>query len=277
VSELVKVVTVAQRHHVPFFILGGGANLLIRESGFKGLVIQNRANQVKFPDSDHEHGDSPMTVGVESGVVLPSFARRCAKRGLSGFEWAGGVPGTIGGAVVNNAGAYGSDMAQILRRAELLSPTGERVWQPTDWFLYQYRFSRLKGRTATLNQNSGQKQETWIVLQAELQLIPVPASEIEQRLKQFNTRRKAAQPAGATMGSMFKNPPDDYAGRLIEAAGLKGYQVGQAQISTRHANFFQNIGGATATDVLTLIETARKIVHEKFNINLELEIEVVGD
>ncbi|MDM8529654.1 UDP-N-acetylmuramate dehydrogenase [Anaerolineales bacterium HSG25] len=282
IDELVAVVTSARQYKVPFLMLGGGANLLVRESGFNGLVIQNRVNQVNFPTVEQQSVESAVTVEVESGVVLPNFARRCAKRGLSGFEWAIGIPGTIGGAVVNNSGAYGNDMAQTMYRAELLSPTNERVWQFADWFLYQYRFSRLKGRTSRLMSPTVSVKRTttdtdWIVLRAELQLTSASVAEVEQRMKQFNNRRKATQPAGATIGSMFKNPPNDYAGRLIEATGLKGYQVGQAQISPLHANFFQNLGGATATDVLALIETARKTVHEQFNINLELEIEVVGD
>ena len=117
----------------------------------------------------------------------------------------------------------------------------------------------------------------WVVLQAELHLVAAPAAEVAARMNAFNERRKSSQPPGATMGSMFKNPPGDYAGRLIEAAGLKGHRVGQAQISPVHANFFQNLGDATASDMLALIETARTAVNEKFNVELELEIEVIGE
>jgi len=117
----------------------------------------------------------------------------------------------------------------------------------------------------------------WVVLQAELQLTPASVTEIKTRMAEFNQRRKTSQPPGATIGSMFKNPPGDYAGRLIEAAGLKGYRMGQAQISPIHANFFQNLGGATATEVMGLIQTAQTAVEAKFGIKLELEIEVVGE
>jgi UDP-N-acetylmuramate dehydrogenase len=208
-----------------------------------------------------------VTLTAESGVALPSLARRCARRGLSGLEWAVGVPGTLGGAVVNNAGAYGSDMAASLTQAQLLSPEGDTVWQPVSWFEYDYRASRLK---------RGSRSE-WVVLQVELQLTAAPPAEVEARMNSFNERRKRSQPPGATMGSMFKNPPGDYAGRLIEAAGLKGHQLGQAQISPIHANFFQNLGGATATEMLALIETAQQAVAEKFGVELELEIEVAGE
>lgn len=266
-DELIAAVTLARQHQVPVFILGGGANLLISDAGIRGLVIENRANRAAFPSLTGESGEK-VKLTTESGVTLPNLARRCAKRGLSGLEWAVGVPGTIGGAVVNNAGAYGSDMAHHLIRAELLSPDGERVWQPVEWFEYDYRRSRLKRSTRARSQ--------WIVLQTELQLVRAPAAEVEARLTGYNERRKASQPPGATIGSMFKNPPGDYAGRLIEAAGLKGHQIGQARISPVHANFFQNLGGATATDVINLIKTAQAAVKEKFGLELELEIELVG-
>ncbi len=293
VTELMSAVRLARQYETPVFILGGGANLLISDAGISGLVVENRANRVEFLPPPLTGGEQKGGVIADSGVVLPGLARRCAKRGLSGLEWAIGVPGTLGGAVVNNAGAYGSDIARSLVRAELLSPEGERVWQPATWFEYGYRVSRLKQQSAVSGQwsvVSGQKAEGggqpsaacgrgegWIVLRAELQLTPAPVAEIEARMAEFNNRRKSSQPPGATIGSMFKNPPGDYAGRLIEAAGLKGYRIGQAQISTRHANFFQNLGGATAAQVMGLIKTAQAAVETKFGVRLELEIEVVGE
>jgi UDP-N-acetylmuramate dehydrogenase len=143
------------------------------------------------------------------------------------------------------------------------------VWRPGSWFEYGYRTSRLK-------KQSGSRRE-WIVLGAELRLVPAPIADIEARMQQFGKQRKESQPPGATVGSMFKNPPGDYAGRLIEAAGLKGYRVGQAEISRVHANFFQNLEGATATEVLELIKMARTAVKDRFGVELELEIEVVGE
>jgi UDP-N-acetylmuramate dehydrogenase len=263
-AELVEVVSLARRHQVPFLILGGGANLLISDAGIRGLVLENRADQVQFPP--HESGADQVTILVESGVVLPSLARRCARRGLSGLEWVVGVPGTAGGAIANNAGAYGSDMANTLVQAELLSPAGERVWQPVSWFNYSYRTSRLKAQ-----------KQGWVVLQAELRLSVAQPGEVEARMNRFNEQRKSSQPPGATMGSMFKNPPGDYAGRLIEAAGLKGYEVGQAQISPVHANFFKNLGKATATEMMALIKLAQTTVATRFGVTLELEIEVLGE
>jgi UDP-N-acetylmuramate dehydrogenase len=274
-TELIEAVNLARQHGIPVFLLGGGANLLISDAGIRGLVIENRTGRVRFPA--RASGADLINLIAESGVSLPSLARRCAKRGLSGLEWTMGIPGTIGGAVTNNAGAYGSDMATNLVRAELLSPAGERGWQPVDWFQYGYRTSRLKRQP---HRQSGQREARspgWIVLQAELQMTPAPSAEIERQMNAFNERRKRSQPPGATIGSMFKNPPEDYAGRLIEAAGLKGYQIGQAQISPVHANFFQNLGQATATEVMALIKTAQATVKTKFGVKLELEIEVVGE
>ncbi len=267
VDELVTAVELARQHQVPFFLLGSGANLLVSDAGIRGLVLENRAGQVDFPAPVGGPGDT-VILPTASGVVIPSLARRCAGRGLAGLEWAVGVPGTIGGAVVNNAGAYGSDMAGNLARAELLSPVGDRIWQPVEWFEYDYRQSRLK------RQPPGEK---WVVLRAELSLTRASEEDIKARMNDFNERRKASQPPGATIGSMFKNPPDDYAGRLIEAAGLKGHQQGQARISPVHANFFQNLGGATAAEVMSLIQTAREAVKQKFGVELVLEIELVGE
>jgi UDP-N-acetylmuramate dehydrogenase len=255
-EALVSAVSLARRHQAPVFILGGGANLLIRDVGVRGLVIENRANAVHFSETG---------LVAESGAVLPRLAKQCAQRGLSGLEWAVGVPGTVGGAVVNNAGAYGRSMAGTLVRANLLLANGERTWQPVEWFDYDYRASKLK-RMVT-----GKP----IVLQAELALPPAPREEIEATMQTYNARRKVSQPPGATIGSMFKNPPGDYAGRLIEAAGLKGFRVNQAQISPVHANFFINLGGAKSEDVLALIETAQRAVQDKFGLELELEIEIV--
>ncbi|MEM7032940.1 MAG: UDP-N-acetylmuramate dehydrogenase [Chloroflexota bacterium] len=255
IDDLVQVTNLARLRQIPIFLLGGGANLLIRDSGIRGLVIENRANQVQFQES---------TVLVESGAVNPRLAKQCAKKGLSGLEWMVGVPGTIGGATVNNAGAYGQSMADTLLRAELLNPSGERHWVSVTWFDYHYRSSKLK-RAA----------EKFVVLQVELNLTPQPTADINQTMQSYNQRRKATQPPGATIGSMFKNPPGDYAGRLIEAVGLKGYRQNQAQISPIHANFFVNLGNAQADDVVALIELAQKRVWETFQILLELEVEIV--
>jgi UDP-N-acetylmuramate dehydrogenase len=143
IEELVTAITLTRHYGLPFFILGGGANLLISDAGIRGVVVQNQAGQVWFPARATKAGETAL-MRVAGGVILPNLVRRCVTRGLSGLEWAVGVPGTIGGAVVNNAGAYGSNMAENLGRVELLSPQNERQWYPTEWMEYEYRTSRLK-------------------------------------------------------------------------------------------------------------------------------------
>jgi UDP-N-acetylmuramate dehydrogenase len=263
-DELIEAITAARQYEVPVFLLGGGANLLISDRGVRGLVLQNRCQRIVLGSEDPPH------VIVESGVILPSLAHRLARRGLSGLEWAVGVPGTVGGAVVNNAGAYGTSMAAALVRAELLMPSGQREWHPTGWFEYEYRSSRLK------HLDSGDRGR-FVVLQAELALSNKAPAEIENQMAIYAELRKATQPPGASVGSMFKNPPDDYAGRLIEAAGLKQRQIGAAQISPVHANFFVNLGGAQAADFGALLDLARQTVQDKFGVELELEVEKVGE
>jgi UDP-N-acetylenolpyruvoylglucosamine reductase len=289
-DELIEAVTLARQHEVPILLLGSGANMLVSDRGVRGLVVQNRCQQVTFPRRPapperagaaqrgliDAMSDPPRAI-VESGVILPSLAHRLARRGLSGLEWAVGVPGTIGGAVVNNAGAYGSSIADCLVRAELLMPAGypegngRREWRSLNWFEYEYRSSRLKRPGAK------GKREQFVVLQAELALSRKSPAEIQNQMAAYSERRRATQPPGASIGSMFKNPPGDYAGRLVDAAGLKGTQIGGAQISPVHANFFVNRGDAKAADFAALIELARQTVKARFNVELELEIEKIGD
>ena len=274
-DELVAAVALAWEHSVPLFMLGSGANILVSDQGMRGLVLQNRCQRITFPQGEPpgETGDPPHVI-VESGVILPSLAQRLAHQGLSGLEWAVGVPGTIGGAVVNNAGSYGVSIADCLTRAELYAQgSRRREWHAVNWFEYDYRSSRLKRQDAARAEESG---EQYVVLQAELVLSRTSPAQIQNQMAAYTERRRATQPPGASIGSMFKNPPDDYAGRLIDAAGLKGASIGGAQISPVHANFFVNQGQAKAADFAALIELARQAVKERFEVELELEIEKVG-
>lgn len=256
---------------ISFIVLGGGSNVLVSDAGVRGVVVINRARQLRF---DIE--SQPPFVWAESGANFGSIARQAAARGLAGLEWATGIPGTVGGAVVGNAGAHGGDMAGSLLVAEILHqerrapgemPIRRETW-PVERLEYTYRSSVLKHRPGA------------IVLSARLRLERTQAQEtaaLLERIETFNRMRQRTQPPGASMGSMFKNPPGDYAGRLIEAAGLKGTRLGGAEISELHANFFLNRGQAKAADIYRLIQIAQKAVAEKFGVNLELEIELVGE
>ena len=258
-DELAKAVQACQDAQLPFTLLGSGSNLLVSDKGIRGVVILNKAKATEF-----RPGAEP-TVWAESGVVFSNLAHRAAAQGFSGLEWAATVPGTVGGAVYGNAGAYDGDTAQDLMRAEVLTDAG-RKWWPAEKMGYGYRTSILK-----------RGELKGIVLAAEFRLKNASPETIKTTIDQLTARRKATQPPGASMGSMFKNPPGDFAGRLIEAAGLKGKRIGNAEISTIHGNFFVNHGETRAADVKALIELAQKTVFEKFAINLELEVELVGE
>lgn len=276
-DELHDFTLAARQHRTPVFILGGGANVLVGDGGVRGLTIVNRARKLEFFEGGR--------VRAESGVILPTLARECIARGLAGLEWAIGVPGTVGGAVVGNAGAHGRDTAADLKRAFILEPDGHtHAWKVED-LKYSYRTSRLKigvaatpARRGSLRARPGAgNRAAYVVLAAEFELASGDPTRLQARADEFNEYRRRTQPAGASVGSMFKNPPGDAAGRLIDAAGLKGTRVGGAEISPVHANFFVNHGGATADDVLRLIDLAREMVRQKFQIELELEIELVGE
>jgi UDP-N-acetylmuramate dehydrogenase len=258
-EELSKALRFIWEHHLNYYILGGGSNILVSDKGFRGVVVLNRARLVRFST------DPEPTVWAESGAVFSNLANRCAAKGLAGIEWASAVPGTIGGAVYGNAGAFEGDVSGCLVRAEMLTLAGLETW-PVNKFGYGYRTSILK---------RGDLRAA--VLSAELALSRSDRTTVSKILAQFGTERKASQPPGASMGSMFKNPPGDFAGRLIEVAGLKGARIGNAQISDRHANFFINHGQTQARDVRALIDLAVRTVRDKCAVDLELEIELVGE
>jgi UDP-N-acetylmuramate dehydrogenase len=248
----------------PFIVLGGGSNVLVSDAGVREVVVINRARQVRI-----DQGTEPPTVWAESGANFGLVARLAAQRGLSGLEWAAGIPGTVGGAVFGNAGAHGGDMSGSLIVAVILHQTGQFVEQeswPVERLAYEYRSSLLK---------RGQGKS--LVLSAVLRLEHSTPGAVQARLDELVSFRRRTQPPGASMGSMFKNPPGDYAGRLIEAAGLKGARVGDAEISNQHANFFINRGRATAGEVYELIRMARDTVAEEFGVQLELEVELIGE
>ncbi len=258
-DELAEIMSLIWQQHLPYFILGGGSNILVSDKCVRGITVLNRAKAVRF-----ENG-SQSKVWTESGVVFSNLANRCALKGLSGLEWAATVPGTIGGAVYGNAGAFEGDMTGNLNWAEILTESGRERW-PLERMGYGYRTSMLK------REDIGA-----IVLSAELGLKNATKEEVSAKIRQFSERRKSTQPPGASMGSMFKNPPGDHAGRLIEAAGLKGTRIGNAEISIVHGNFFVNHGKTKASDIRALIELAQRTVQGKFGITLELEIELVGE
>jgi len=258
-DELARIVKLLQKLDLDYVMLGGGSNVLVSDKGVRGVVVLNRAKGVRF-----HNGDQP-SVTVESGVIFSNLANRCAAKGFAGLEWAATVPGTIGGAVYGNAGAFGGDIAGNLVWAEILTENGREKFT-SEQMGYGYRTSILK-----------RGELDGIVLAAELSLKNSTKEEVTTNIEQFSAHRKATQPPGASMGSMFKNPDGDYAGKLIEAAGLKGVRIGNAEVSPLHGNFFINHGATKADDIRALIQLVLKIVKEKQGVELELEIELVGE
>lgn len=258
-DELAEAAARLWEMEIPFKLLGGGSNVLVSDQGVRGVVVLNRAKAVKF-----ETGEHPI-VWAESGVIFSNLANRVAAQGFAGLEWAASIPGTLGGAVYGNAGAFGGDISGNLVQAEVQTRAGRELW-PAEKFAYGYRTSVLKRHEVQA-----------IILSTTLTLKNGSKEEVSIKMQKFTERRKNTQPPGASMGSMFKNPPGEAAGRLIEAAGLKGTRIGNVEISTQHANFFVNHGETRAADVRALVELAQKTVMDKFGVVLELEVELIGE
>ena len=275
VTQLGRLVETAAAHGVTTTILGGGSNILVSDAGVCGLVIANQARQFRIQNvecrTDHliPHSDFCI-LHSDSGVLLAGLARWAIKNGWSGLEWAVSVPGTVGGAVVGNAGAHGGAIADCLAWARVLIPgEGERLLT-RDALTFSYRSSALKQQIVAGGASP-------VVLAAGFELKPGDVAEMTARADGFLARRRASQPVEPSAGSIFRNPPGDYAGRLIEAVGLKGHRIGGAQVSPRHANFIVNVQDARAVDVLALIRLIRARVLDQFGIVLTPEILPIGD
>lgn len=275
-ARLERLAETAAAHAVPFTVLGGGSNILVSDCGMRGLVIANQAREFRLaPAEEAAEGEArggrsgPLAIAA-AGTALAGLARWTVKQGLAGLEWAVSVPGTVGGAVIGNAGAHGGDIAGVLAWALVWYPDRGRVRLTADELAFAYRTSLLK-------QQLGAGGPLPVVLEAAFRLTPGDAAEIATRAEAFLARRRATQPTEPSAGSIFRNPPGDHAGRLIEAAGLKGRRVGGAQISPRHANFIVNVEHATANDVVALIDLCRQRVFEQFGVELMPEIQFLGD
>jgi UDP-N-acetylmuramate dehydrogenase len=256
VSEVVDLINRSERSGIPLCPLGAGSNLLVRDGGIRGIVL----NMTRLSACAEMKGER---LRAEGGMSYPRLSTRAQERGLSGLEFAVGIPGTVGGAVVMNAGIPGAETKDALEELTLVVKGGEVVTLSAQSIPFAYR-------SATLPEG--------VVVAATFKLSKSTPAEVGERVRSLLARRRETQPlAFPNVGSIFKNPAKDRAGRLIEAAGLKGETRGGAQISDRHANFIINRGGASANDVLDLIDLARCRVRERFGIELELEVRVIGD
>ncbi len=260
--ELVELISLAEEHQIPYLIIGRGTNILVSDKGIRGLVIESRAQGVRF------EGDA--IVHAESGVLLGDLAYESARRGLGGLEWAVGIPGSVGGAIVGNAGAYGGYIGDVVWKATVLKANGIVHELSVKELGFGYRTSRFK------EQGIGDRGRE-VILSAEFALHPEPVEMLIAKMADYTRRREAKQPTEPSAGSVFKRTERYPAGFLIEQAGLKGKRIGDAQISPKHANFIVNLGRAKASDVKALIDLAQETVFEEFGEKLELEIELVGE
>lgn len=257
VAELKICLEFAAESSLPIFFLAGGTNVLVKDGGVRGLTI-------KLEGEFKEISIQGTTVKAGAGANLALISKKVGLAGLSGLEFAIGIPGSLGGGLVMNAGAHGGELSQVVTRIGLLEGSQVRDMDASDAG-FEYRNSRFK--------NSGV-----LLLWAEMQLKEGDVAEIGRHMDEVLSKRKASQPLSLpNAGCVFKNPAGQSAGRLIEEAGLKGLREGGAQISELHANFVVNVGGAKARDVLTLMTTARDTVREKFDVSLENEVLVVGE
>jgi UDP-N-acetylmuramate dehydrogenase len=257
-EQLQELLTLLYCHQIPWIQIGRGSNILVTDKGIRGVVIK-LGSGLEFANFQEE----AVTAGGACSLVKLSILT--ARRGLTGFEFAGGIPGSVGGAVYMNAGAHGSDVSRIFKSAEIVLETGKLVTYAAKDMLFAYRHS-------VLHEHKG------VVIEATFGLSKGERREIAAALASFKDRRRRTQPLQSPCaGSVFRNPPGDHAARLIEATGLKGYRVGGAEVSMQHANFIVNTGQATAEDVLTLMYEIQKKITTEYGISLVPEVFIVGE
>ncbi len=257
-AELGEIIKICKKTDTPYFILGNGSNLLVGDGGYRGAVIQVYRNMSAVTVEG-------TVITAQSGALLSAVAAAARNASLTGFEFAGGIPGTVGGAVVMNAGAYGGEMKDVLTEATVMDAKGEIFTIPAGKLELGYRTSIIK-------------KAGYIVLEVKLQLETGDPEAIRERMKELTIQRTTKQPLEyPSAGSTFKRPEGYFAGKLVMDSGLRGYQVGGAKVSEKHCGFVINAGGATAKDVRTLMDNVRDIVYEKYGVTLEPEVKLLGE
>jgi UDP-N-acetylmuramate dehydrogenase len=268
-ADLIAATAWARDQGLPVTVIGGGSNVLVGDRGVRGLVVVARTPGERAEGllAAEDRGDH---VVLRAGAQAPLswVGRYCAERGWGGMDWGVGLPGTIGGATVNNAGAHGTEQKDHLISVVVVDNMGVVHEHDRDWLAPRYRHTALK---------DAPRPRPFHVLEAIFRLPKADPAELVRLATEHADYRHLTQPTGACAGSTFTNPPGDFAGRLIEAAGLKGFAVGGVSFSTKHSNFIVNGGGATAADVRELIAIAQERVREQFGIRLEPEIEELGE
>lgn len=257
VEALKQVMALCRQENLPYFILGKGSNLLVSDSGYDGVVIDLTRHFDKITVEKQE-------ITAQAGASMPILSRVAMMHGLGGLEFAAGIPGSVGGGCVMNAGAYGGEIRHVLKSAQVLTAEGEVVDIPAEDLQLGYRTSCIAAKGYT-------------VLSCTFTLQPRETDLILADMKYYNSQRRLKQPLDkGSAGSTFKRPEGYFAGKLIQDAGLKGYQVGQAAVSEKHAGFVVNLGGATASDIWQVCQDVSRIVREQFGVDLEMEVKTLG-
>lgn len=256
-EQLQEVVKLINSEKVPFLVIGNGSNLLVSDSGIKGVVIKLSSNFNNIVVSGE-------VITAQSGALLPLISSSAIKNNLTGFEFAAGIPGTLGGAITMNAGAHGGEMKDIVTSVTVMDYEGNIQTLSNQEMEFEYRNSILS-------------RKQFIVVSVDLKLEYGDSEEIKSKINELKQKRILSQPLDKpNAGSTFKRPLNAFAGKLIEDAGLKGFSVGDAEVSTKHAGFVINKGNASARDVLEVIDHVKKVVFEKYNIELEEEVRLIG-
>ena len=257
-EQVAELIHICREENISYFILGNGSNLLVSDRGYRGTVIQifKNMNDIRVEGTK---------LYVQAGALLSAIARKALDAGLTGMEFASGIPGTVGGAAVMNAGAYGGEMKDIIKLVTVLTKEGEMKVLDASELQFGYRTSVIK-------------ENGYVVLEAVIQLCPGDKETIQKRMEELKEQRVTKQPLEyASAGSTFKRPEGYFAGKLIQDAGLRGYQVGGAQVSEKHCGFVINTGDAVAEDVWNLIHDVQEKVYDKFQVKLEPEVKFLGD
>lgn len=289
-DELMSLVRLCAERHWPLLLVGNGTNTLYADAGMRGIVARIALNSYSI--EEQEDGTALLLAGA--GVSWPRLLNELAPQGWGGLEFGPGIPGTLGGGVISNAGAHNGDMGQVLEWIEVLDARSSSEEQHSvpivrryqhDELDLSYRHSRFRELRRVQFDEQGYPEvaprqliePAEIIMRLGIRLHREEPQKLRELIEQYKQHRKRTQPPQQSAGSVFKNPPGDYAGRLIEQVGMKGMVHGKAKISERHANFIVNLGSANATDVVALIKEARNRVHEKSGVDLELEVELRGE
>lgn len=257
IEELQVIVQYAAQHEIPLTILGKGTNVIIRDSGIRGIVISlEKFNKISVKDEEIYCG---------SGASIIDVSRAALDSQLSGLEFACGIPGTVGGALIMNAGAYGGEISEVLTHSTVITPSGEILTLGRDQFDFAYR-------------NSVFAKKKYIIVDAKFKLVKGNPTAIKAKMDENTFLRESKQPLEyPSCGSVFKRPPNHYAGKLIQDSGLQGTRIGGAEVSTKHAGFIVNVDHATSSDYIQLIRHVQKTVKDKFGVDLETEVKIIGD